>query len=1434
MDARLMELLDEVVRRTRTLQARRSMVAVWCLASTQLLIAGACMRFIPAALPGATTTCLMMAVVGLAFAYRSKRVSAGDRLDAARLVEATHPELKQRLLTLLDQQPDPATGQFNLLQRQLQHEVLSQSEAGNWTECVPSSSLQSSRRRTVVAMLTCVVLLSFLWLSGARQLVAVEGQQTKSDSQQLVANGPAVTVSVEPGSTEVERGSNVLVLARFDGPLPANVALVREDSDGNGVRIEMSKSLDDPVFGARIANVEKAFRYRIDFSEGQSETFDVAVFEYPKVERVDARIEFPAYTNLSPEEIPDTWLISAVEGATATLTCSLNKPIAEGRLVTEDGATSFPLELLKADAAAAVRATESSEAGVEQKAQSSRVPALARVRVPISKTMRLHFELKDDQGRENKEPGEFRITALANRPAEVVVSFPAKDMRVSPLEELQLEATVFDDFGVKDHGLILAVADREPVEISLGKETPAKQKTAIKHLVALELMKAEPDQLVSYFFYADDIAANGKPRRTSSDMFFAEVRHFEEIFRQGEQQPNGSAQQQQQQQGQNSPQANAAEKLAEQQKQIINATWKVIRRESGTELTATFTEDVKQILEGQQKAIEMLDQLAEMLSDAKSKAHADIAKKAMVTADSQLQVSLNGPEKAPLTPAMSAARAAYEALLKLRAREHQVQQQKSGGGQGQGSAGLAQQQLNQLELDQKKNRYEAERKANQQSPQAAQNKEQLQVLNRLRELSQRQSDVNQKLQEIEAALRAAKDEAAKEELQRQLKRLRDEQRDLLNNVDELRDRMDKPENQQQMAESRQKLEETRSQVRQASDALESGKLSQALNNGTRAERELQQLRDEFREKAAGQFNDSIKQLRQEARELSQKQDEIAQALQDPNAPRKEPGQEAGPQTGKPNAGQQADSAKSNSNPSAPASKDGAKPNEAGNTNSTTSKPNDSAKPDGSKNDPAMTAEGKPGEAKSPQKADAPKADGTPNKAAPRRSLRAPGDNRQQLAEDLKQQREQLDRVMENARQIVEQAETSEPVLAKELYETVRKSFTDRPGEALDVTRELLRRGLTKEAQQTEQIANQGLDHLQEGIEKASKLVLGDEVEALKRAREQVRQLKGSVAEEVAMNDPKKGKTAANEGERKGQQGAQQDGQPGDQKAKSAKDGDQPGQQASQQPGQGQAKDPKSGQQSGEKNGQANQQGGMPPGQQQGQQQGQQAGQQGAQSQQGQQPGQQSGKGQQQGGEKPGEQGAQSGSQPGKQGQSGQAGQQPMTGQQGGQEGSPMNSNSQSSSQQANGGARRPGGLRNNPNGRGGSTSPAAETSGGAEQEGRAGPANPITGQGFNEFSDQLREAEELVTDPKLRADIARVREMARSMRSDFKRHSKAPEWESVRLQVLQPLAEIERRIAEEIARQQSPDSLVPLDKDPVPDRYSELVRRYYERLSQGK
>ncbi|MCA9228331.1 MAG: hypothetical protein KDA47_22075, partial [Planctomycetales bacterium] len=114
------------------------------------------------------------------------------------------------------------------------------------------------------------------------------------------------------------------------------------------------------------------------------------------------------------------------------------------------------------------------------------------------------------------------------------------------------------------------------------------------------------------------------------------------------------------------------------------------------------------------------------------------------------------------------------------------------------------------------------------------------------------------------------------------------------------------------------------------------------------------------------------------------------------------------------------------------------------------------------------------------------------------------------------------------------------------------------------------------------------------------------------------------------------------------------------------------------------------------------------------------------------------------------------------------------------------------------------------------------------------PAAPLTGEDFLDWSDRLRDVEEMVDDPQLRAEASRIRERARDMRIDWKRHSRPPNWDLVRAEVAEPLAELRDRVAEELLRRTSDEALVPLDRDPIPPQYSEKTRRYYERLGIGR
>ena len=86
----------------------------------------------------------------------------------------------------------------------------------------------------------------------------------------------------------------------------------------------------------------------------------------------------------------------------------------------------------------------------------------------------------------------------------------------------------------------------------------------------------------------------------------------------------------------------------------------------------------------------------------------------------------------------------------------------------------------------------------------------------------------------------------------------------------------------------------------------------------------------------------------------------------------------------------------------------------------------------------------------------------------------------------------------------------------------------------------------------------------------------------------------------------------------------------------------------------------------------------------------------------------------------------------------------------------------------------------------------------------------------------------------LRNQLQTVRERLRAERVEFKRTGLEPtKWDLVRVQVMKPLVEVRQRIEEELAKRDNREAMVPIDRDPVPGRFSELVRKYYENLGKS-
>ena len=75
-----------------------------------------------------------------------------------------------------------------------------------------------------------------------------------------------------------------------------------------------------------------------------------------------------------------------------------------------------------------------------------------------------------------------------------------------------------------------------------------------------------------------------------------------------------------------------------------------------------------------------------------------------------------------------------------------------------------------------------------------------------------------------------------------------------------------------------------------------------------------------------------------------------------------------------------------------------------------------------------------------------------------------------------------------------------------------------------------------------------------------------------------------------------------------------------------------------------------------------------------------------------------------------------------------------------------------------------------------------------------------------------------------------MRERVAAYRSDFRKRGQKPDADTLRSTVLDPMTEVRTRLQEDLARLANANSLVPLDHDPVPENYTEMVRKYYEKL----
>lgn len=1211
--SRLEAELQTVARSHQSIRIHQRGIMIW---STVTVVAASFLAIRSIHEPFATWLSPLLAlnfITGAAIQFRGILRDKADIYAAARRIEKENPELDAILRTAAEQQAD-AQGKLNFMQQRLLDEALAHASASLWHQ----SPRRQSRWLTASHIVSIAAALAFLVLGLSVFSPFSWNWSDFSSSSAATASG----IEISPGSIEIETGTTVVVAARFNDTFPATASIVWRQANGASGRSNMARSLSDPVYAFTLPEVASDTVYQIEYDGDRTADFTLTVFELPDLVRADAKLDYPDYTGLKDREFIDTRRVSAVAGAGLDYEFLVNRSLASARLVTPDGET------------------------IELEARNDESTAFG-IAYTLVESQRFKLELTDRDGRTDPNPADIRIAVQANERPDLAMQFPRSDQRVSPLEELNIQVKVTDDFGLLDYGIAYAIGGNEPVYISILGESSSDLESNFTYLLALESHAVEVDELITWFGWADDFGPDGESRRSTSDLFFAEVRSLDEIFREGQggDGPPGGG-------GEDGP----AGDLLEIQRQISVAIWNLQKSE---EPSATFEPDVSTLEISQTQAREQIEEVKERLQEARQQSAADDAASAMDDTIEHLADARDEIDLEPLKSAWSSAQLAFRALLKLQPREVNVTQgdpSSSGGG-----GGRSQSQLNQLRFRQEQDNYASQSEA--EAPATPEEREQLNVLARLKELARRQDDLNDRLQELQTALAAAADEVEREEIRRELKRLEEEQRRMLAELDDTRSRVDQMQSGEQRAEASQQLEQTREDMQQVGEELAQGNVSQALASGTRAQESLEQTSEDLREDSSSLFSDEMRELRRQARELAEQQDEIEEQWD-----------------------QQDDG---------PPSLDGSAAND-------------------------------------------------------------------QLAEAVDSQRQRYEDLIERLQQASSDSEDAEPVLHRRLYDVLRQQGTSGTEQQLRTATELLQRGFADEARREQSGVNRSLDQLRDSVERAANAVLGDEGAESRFAQSELNELVRELRDEMSANSDQPG--GQPDGESEGRSPSDQEGEEpsaGTSLASSGEPGE--GRAPGTEPGEGEGRGPGA-------NGEPNDSG------EQGEQLATNS----------------STPGQGQPGSTPGDQAGQgSGSTPGES----------------------------------------PGGGQPSPNDLLEQLVQAFGTQPGAGGGDGNGSNGPLTGESFADWADRLRTIESLMDDPELRQRLAQARGRAEEMRRDWQREAAEPQWDLVNTGIIKPLEEARVWLRSELARLEDPEILQPIDRDPVPEKYAESVRKYYEALS---
>lgn len=357
-----------------------------------------------------------------------------DLVRVARWLETRHPELDERISTVLELSNKPGGVSPGLIRQLVK-------EAGAGIGGINPQS-EVSPRRALRWLWPAAVLLAF-W---SILFVVWPDPTTRHVVRALVPTsklGNALgRMEVKPGSVELIEGDALRITATQQGS-DQPLKLVLHLTDGTTSEQPMAAGDGEDFY--QIGKVERSFEYEVRRGRESSDRFKVTVWPQPRM--LDARIKltFPEYTGRAPREQALADQFSALQRTAVELTCKLNTPVESARLEIDE--------------------TTTGETSLDRSANGGALNSRWTMEQAGRSTG--HIVLKHRLGREF-EGARFSIESTADLPPEVKWLTAIKDgMRVRPDDLLEPGYEITDDVGLGKVTLEVRPERGSPGEIAL-------------------------------------------------------------------------------------------------------------------------------------------------------------------------------------------------------------------------------------------------------------------------------------------------------------------------------------------------------------------------------------------------------------------------------------------------------------------------------------------------------------------------------------------------------------------------------------------------------------------------------------------------------------------------------------------------------------------------------------------------------------------------------------------------------------------------------------------------------------------------------------------------------------------------------------------------------------------------------------------------------